>query len=68
MATVTYSVPNISCHHCVNTIQNEVGELDGVHEVRADVNTKMVTIHYEAPATDEQIRDTLVEINYPPAQ
>ncbi len=29
----TVMVPNISCHHCVMTIQREVGELDGVSEI-----------------------------------
>ena len=30
MTTVTYSIPNISCMHCVHTIKTEVSELAGV--------------------------------------
>ncbi len=30
MTTVTYSIPNISCGHCVHTIQSELSELSGV--------------------------------------
>ncbi len=35
MTTVKYNVPNISCGHCVHTIQMEVGDLDGVSSVQA---------------------------------
>lgn len=65
MTTVTYSIPNISCEHCVHTIQMEVGELQGVQSVHADVDSKTATITYDAPATEEQIKTLLKEINYP---
>ena len=35
MQSKTFVVPNISCGHCVNTVQNEVGELEGVSSVVA---------------------------------
>jgi copper chaperone CopZ len=67
MITVTYSIPNISCMHCVHTIKTEVGELEGVREVVADAAGKQATITFEAPATEEQIKALLAEINYPAA-
>lgn len=67
MKTVTYTIPNISCKHCVHTIKTEVSELPGVESVEADPQTKQATITFEAPATEEQVRKLLVEINYPPA-
>ncbi|MBN1937733.1 MAG: heavy-metal-associated domain-containing protein [Anaerolineae bacterium] len=67
MTTVMYTIPNISCKHCVHTIKMEVGELAGVQSVEADPQTKQATITFEAPATEEQIKALLVEINYPPA-
>ncbi len=66
MQTKTFKVPNISCGHCVKTIQNEVGELAGVTKVVALQDTKLVTVEWEAPQTWEQIKALLVEINYPP--
>jgi copper chaperone CopZ len=45
----------------------EVGELPGVAEVSADVDTKVVTVSWEKPATWESIKDLLEEIGYPPA-
>ncbi|MFH1524738.1 MAG: heavy-metal-associated domain-containing protein [Chloroflexota bacterium] len=67
MKTVTYSVPNISCMHCVHTIQTEVADVKGVQSVKADKATKMVEITFDAPATEEQIKTQLAEINYPVA-
>lgn len=67
MATKTFKVPNISCGHCVMTIEREVGELAGVTAVKADQATKMVTVKWnEPPANWDAIRGLLTEINYPP--
>jgi len=65
MTTVKYSVPNISCGHCVHTIQTEVADLAGVKSVKADQNTKAVEISFEAPVTEEKLKALLAEINYP---
>ncbi len=67
MTTVDYQVPNISCGHCVHTIQMELGELEGVQTVKADQLGQSVHVEYEPPATEEQIVALLKEINYPPA-
>ena len=65
MTTLTVKAPNISCGHCVHTIQNEVGELTGVQSVQAKEDTKLVTVTFEAPATQEQIEELMAEIGYP---
>ena len=65
MTSITYKVPNISCGHCVHTIKMEVGELPGVKSVEAAVDTKLVTIGYDDPATREKIEALLTEIDYP---
>jgi copper chaperone len=67
MTTVTYSIPNISCGHCVHTIQSEVSELEGVTSVVANQEARTATIVFEAPATEEKIKALLGEINYPVA-
>jgi hypothetical protein len=45
----------------------ELGELAGVSSVKAEQESKLVTIAWDSPATWEQIQQTLVEINYPAA-
>lgn len=66
MESKTFTVPNISCGHCTHTIQMEVSDLAGVKSVDADQETKEVTVKWDNPATWNQIRNLLVEINYPP--
>lgn len=68
MSTKTFTIPAISCGHCVHTVEREVSEISGVSRVTADEATKQVTIAWDAPATWDQIKDLLVEIEYPPQE
>lgn len=68
MEKVTLYVPGINCMHCVHTISTELKELDGVENVQADSETKMVTVDFASPATTEKVKDLLAEINYPAAE
>ena len=69
MPTKTVKVPNISCSHCVHTIQNEVSELEGISKVVAEESTKIVTVEWnEPPASWDKIKALLEEINYPPEE
>jgi len=65
MITITLKAPDISCGHCIHTIQTEVAELAGVSSVKAEQDTKRVTILYDSPATREQIEAFMAEIGYP---
>jgi copper chaperone CopZ len=65
MTTITVKAPDISCAHCVHTIQSEVSELNGVKNVKAEEVSKLVTIAYDDPATKEQIEALMEEIGYP---
>jgi copper chaperone CopZ len=65
MQTVTYIVPDISCGHCVHTVEMELGDLEGVSRVEASEDTKKVVIDFQDPANEQQLIDLLQEINYP---
>lgn len=65
MSIVTYNVPAMHCSHCTHTIETEVGELQGVQSVKADLDTKKVEIKFDAPASEEKIKALLAEIEYP---
>jgi copper chaperone len=67
MSTVTYNIPSIHCMHCTHTIELELGELPGVESVKADLESKRVTVTYDAPADDTKLRALLTEIEYPVA-
>jgi copper chaperone len=67
MESKTFYIPNISCPHCVMSIKNELSDIEGVTSVEGDVDSKKVTVEYDAPATLDKIKSTLEEINYPAA-
>ena len=67
METTRFSIPNISCGHCVKAVQKELNEMEGVSSVEGDPGKKEISVSWEAPATDEKIKALLKEINYPAA-
>ena len=60
--TKTYSVPGISCDHCKNAIEAEVGEVGGVSRVEVSVPAKEVLVEGDAP--DEAVRAAIEEAGY----
>jgi copper chaperone CopZ len=65
MTTKTYSVPNISCGHCVMTIEREVKAVAGVKSVKANEQSKAVLIEVESPDVLAQVEALMEEIGYP---
>ena len=61
-----FHVPEISCGHCTNAIEQEVGQVPGVEKVVADVDTKMVKV--SGTASDESIVAAIVEAGYEVAE
>ncbi len=65
MQTITFNVPAMHCMHCTHTVSTELSDLEGVSKVNADLDTKQVTVEFAEPVTEQALRDTLAEINYP---
>ena len=61
--TVTYSVPAIHCDHCAMSIREEVSEVEGVHEVAVDLDSKRVTVTGRG-LDDAALRAAIVEAGY----
>ncbi len=56
-ASVTYTIANMHCGHCVDSITEAVLKLDGIEKVIGDVDRKLVTVTYHADKADaERIR------------
>ncbi|MEM7799248.1 MAG: heavy-metal-associated domain-containing protein [Chloroflexota bacterium] len=68
MERKVFTVNNISCGHCTSAIEEEVGALDGVTMVEADVDSKRVMVEYNPPADWPKIKALLVEIEYPASE
>ena len=59
------SVPDISCEHCVQTINKALGALPGVETVRTDIPTKTVALSYDpGQVTMDTIEATLDDAGY----
>ncbi len=68
MTVKTYTVPAISCGHCVATIERELKYVDGLQSVKANQDTKAVMVEVSSDDVLTQVEATLVEIGYPPAK
>ena len=59
------SVPDISCEHCVKTIDGALGALPGVESVQTDIPSKSVRLRYdEGLVSMAQIEATLDDAGY----
>lgn len=64
----TLTAPDISCGHCVASVQTAVGALDGVERVHADAETKRIEVSYDPTRVElPQIASALDEAGYPVA-
>ena len=61
----TLTVPDVSCEHCVKTINKALGELSGVEAVQTDIPTKSVHFRYDPNQVSMQnIEDVLDDAGY----
>jgi copper chaperone len=59
------SVPDISCEHCVKTINTALGALQGVQSVETDISSKTVHLCYDpSQIALETVEATLDEAGY----
>ncbi len=59
------SVPDISCQHCVKTINTALGALTGVQAVETDIPTKTVHLRYDPSQVSlETVEAALDEAGY----
>jgi copper chaperone len=65
MTTKTYHVQNISCGHCTATIERELKFVDGVQSVKAEQESRNVTVAVADEAVFPRVEAMLVEIGYP---
>ncbi|HZC05098.1 MAG TPA: cation transporter [Ktedonobacterales bacterium] len=61
----TLKVPDISCEHCVKTINGALGATDGVEQVSTDIPSKTVHLKYDAGQLSmEKIEEILDDAGY----
>lgn len=63
---ISLTVPDISCGHCVSTVQQAVGEVPGVESVTASAETKVVDVRFDpAQVTVDRLEAVLDDAGYP---
>lgn len=67
MEKVTLSIPDISCNHCVMTVNRESGFVDGADFVSGDVDAKTATFQVANDEALAALKATLAEAGYPAA-
>ena len=66
---ITLTAPDISCGHCVQTVQNAVGGLEGVEFVQADVDSKHVKVRFDPERVSQaRIEAVMEDEGYPVAK
>jgi copper chaperone len=66
MSTITYSVPGMTCDHCVKAVTQEVSAVSGVADVAVDLATKTVVVT-GAELDDADLRAAIEEAGFEPA-
>lgn len=61
--TLTYTVPGMSCGHCVGAVDGELRKVVGVREVRIDLDAKAVVVTGDA-LDDATLRAAIDEAGY----
>ena len=64
MSTSTYTVSGMTCGHCIASVTEEIGEIDGVQEVAADLASGQVVVTSDGPVDPADIRVAVEEAGY----
>ena len=62
--TSTWSVTGMTCGHCVASVTEELGELDGVQDVSVVLDTGAVTVTSTQPLDRAEVQAAVEEAGY----
>jgi len=57
-------VEGMSCNHCVNSIETNVGNLTGVSTVKVDLKKNEVAVEFDNATTLAKIKETIEDQGY----
>jgi copper chaperone CopZ len=60
---LTYTVPGMTCGHCVSAVTEEVERVGGVAGVEVDLETKLVVVR-GTDVSDADVRAAIAEAGY----
>jgi copper chaperone len=62
--TTVYTVSGMTCGHCVTSVTEEVGAIDGVQKVDVVLETGAVTVTSAVPLSVEAVQAAVDEAGY----
>lgn len=62
--TAVYTVSGMTCGHCVTSVTEEVGAIEGVQKVDVVLETGAVTVTSAAPLSVEAVKAAVDEAGY----
>lgn len=57
----TLKVQGMSCGHCINSVENGVGEIEGVSSVTVDLKQGEVAVNYDTGKTSLNVIQEAIE-------
>jgi copper chaperone len=63
MSDRTYTVSGMTCDHCVRSVEEEVGEVEGVQAVEVELASGLLTVSGEG-FSDDAVRGAVAEAGY----
>ena len=63
-STATYTVTGMTCGHCVQSVTEEITELDGVQSVDVDLASGAVTVVSTQPLEESAVKAAVEEAGY----
>ncbi|AWK76784.1 cation-transporting ATPase (plasmid) [Rhodococcus oxybenzonivorans] len=64
MSTSTVTVTGMTCGHCVSSVREQIGNIDGVTAVDVDLTSGRVTINSHEPLERSAIQNAVEEAGY----
>lgn len=66
MKKVVFNMEPFTCPSCIKKIENTVGKVDGVHDVKVMFNSGRVRAEFDESRTDaDLLESTIVRLGYP---
>lgn len=64
MSTTTWTVTGMTCSHCAASVTEEITEIDGVRDVRVDVDSGRVEVDSDRELGRDEIAAAVDEAGY----
>ncbi|MFD4439337.1 heavy-metal-associated domain-containing protein [Nocardia sp. NPDC058519] len=64
MATTTYTVTGMTCGHCVSSVKQEIGKIDGVTSVDVDLASGLVRVDSTGELAETEVAAAVDEAGY----